>query len=291
MNRKASLSKGLVLAGSMIFLWLWSGDPVYAHNCGDFRDCYDTLRGAIAATVGLSMFAVALSLALDFIPGVGQVKGGIEAITGKDLITGEELSAYERILGVFGPVSKIAAGSAAIARGARNLDNISDAGSAARRGSNSSNAADTASSVSRQGPFTVDPAMQAADQAAGVLRNGSYIKNPTARQLNDLVTPSGKIGSKQMSGQYMYVVDEGGNIIIGTRGGQRMPHPTLIGGENPQVKAAGIVDIRGGQIYKVDNASGHFKPSAESLKAAEEAFSKLPSNAFRNNFQGYVPFN
>ena len=51
-----------------------------------------------------------------------------------------------------------------------------------------------------------------------------------------------------------------------------MPHPTLIGGENPQVQAAGIVEIRGGQIYKVDNASGHYKPSNESLKVAEEAF-------------------
>jgi len=141
------------------------------------------------------------------------------------------------------------------------------------------------------GNFRVDPAMQAADEAAGVLKNGSYIKNPTAKNMNDLITDSGKIGSKQMSGQYMYVVDTNGNIVIGTRAGQKMPHPTLIGGENPQVKAAGIVDIRGGQIYKVDNSSGHFKPSAESLQAAEEAFGKLPSSAFSSSFQGYVPYN
>lgn len=36
-----------------------------------------------------------------------------------------------------------------------------------------------------------------------------------------------------MNGQYIYVVDMDGNIIIGTRGGQRMPNPTLVGGSNP----------------------------------------------------------
>lgn len=141
-----------------------------------------------------------------------------------------------------------------------------------------------------KGNFTVDPVMKVDDERAGVLKNGSYIKNPTSQNINDLITSSGKIGSKQMSGQYMYAVDINGNIIIGTRAGQRMPHPTLIGGENPQVQAAGIVEIRGGQIYKIDNASGHYKPSIESLKAAEEAFSKLPSSTFGSKFQGYVPF-
>jgi hypothetical protein len=132
--------------------------------------------------------------------------------------------------------------------------------------------------------------MHAGDEAAGVLRNGVYIKNPTARSLNDLLTDTGKIGSKRMSGQYMYVVDKNGDITIGTRAGRRMPHPTLIGGVDPQVRAAGIVDIRGGQIYKVDNASGHFKPDAETLRAAEEAFRKLPDKAFRGDFQGFRPF-
>lgn len=138
--------------------------------------------------------------------------------------------------------------------------------------------------------FTVDSSMLAADEAAGVLKNGSYIKNPTARNINDLITDSGKIGSKEMSGQYMYVVDMNGNIVIGTRAGQRMPHPTLVGGVNPQVQAAGIVEIRAGKIYKIDNASGHFKPSKDSLQAAQNAFSQLPSSAFSPKFQGYVPY-
>ena len=86
-------------------------------------------------------------------------------------------------------------------------------------------------------------------------------------------------------------LDDAGNIIIGTRAGQRMPHPTLIGGVNPRVRGAGIIDIRGGRIYSVNNASGHFRPGAGSLDAARESFGKLPPSAFHPNFEGYVPFN
>ncbi|MCP4746059.1 MAG: hypothetical protein GY874_07940, partial [Desulfobacteraceae bacterium] len=135
--------------------------------------------------------------------------------------------------------------------------------------------------------WEVDSTMRAADEAAGVIVNGRYIKNPTAQNLSSLITESGKIGGKRMSGQYMYVVDNTGNIVIGTRAGQRMPHPTLVGGANPQVRAAGIVDIRGGRIHSVNNASGHFKPGASSMNAASESFGKLPSNAFHKDFKGY----
>ena len=139
--------------------------------------------------------------------------------------------------------------------------------------------------------WTVDPAMQAADEVAGVLKNGSYIKNPTAQNINGLIKEgSNYVGNSKFNGQYMYVVDTQGNIIIGSRSGQHMPHPTLIGGSNPQVQAAGIVEIRGGKIYKIDNASGHFKPGDGSLDAAQNAFSKLPSNVFSKKFQGYVPY-
>ncbi len=76
--------------------------------------------------------------------------------------------------------------------------------------------------------------MRGADEAAGVIVNGRYITNPTARNLRDIVTASGKVGGKQMSGQFMYVFDDAGNVIIGTRArnitNTPMPHPTLVGG-------------------------------------------------------------
>ena len=139
--------------------------------------------------------------------------------------------------------------------------------------------------------YSVDPTMFPDDEAAGVLRNGEYVKNPTAHSINDYISEgSNYLGSKNMNGQYMYVVDMDGNIIIGTRGGQRMPHPTLVGGSNPQVQAAGIVEIRSGKIYSINNASGHFKPGVESLEVAEDAFSNLPQNIFSKDFQGYLPY-
>lgn len=101
-----------------------------------------------------------------------------------------------------------------------------------------------------------------------------------------------------MSGQFMYVVDDAENIIIGTRARNvpgfeqfnGLPHPTLVGGSGPKVRAAGIIDIRGGRIYSIDNASGHFRPGAGSLEAAERAFRKLPDRVFDKNFQGFLPF-
>ena len=67
---------------------------------------------------------------------------------------------------------------------------------------------------------------------------------------------------------------------IGTRAGSHMPHPTLIGGPEPVVLGAGEIDIRAGQIYSINNLSGHFQPSPNSLGAMYEAFSGLPSTAF-----------
>lgn len=52
-----------------------------------------------------------------------------------------------------------------------------------------------------------------------------------------------------MNGRYMYAVDMDGNIIIGTKS-LRLSHSTLIGVKNPQVQAAGMVEVRSGKGYK-----------------------------------------
>ena len=56
----------------------------------------------------------ALSFTLDLIPGVGQIKSGLEFVTGKDIVTGEKLDPIERSFcaldflpyGKFGKVGK-----------------------------------------------------------------------------------------------------------------------------------------------------------------------------------------
>jgi len=151
--------------------------------------------------------------------------------------------------------------------------------------------------------FKVDNALKLADEAAGVLVNGKYLKNPTAKNVTELIkNPSGSMKLNQSSGsilngEYMYVVDEADNIIIGTRAtgispfNGKAPHPTLIGGADPVVKTAGIIEFRGGKIYKVDNVSGHFKPSTQSLQNAESIFNQnFSPNNFTSDFQGYIPF-
>ena len=45
-----------------------------------------------------------ISSALDFVPGVGNVKSLGEAITGKDIVTGEKLSITERTLSLLGAI-------------------------------------------------------------------------------------------------------------------------------------------------------------------------------------------
>ncbi len=117
--------------------------------------------------------------------------------------------------------------------------------------------------------FGPDESLYAADRAKNVLVGNSYVLNPTRRVSTELhVTPSGKVkldpnSGDAMNGQYMYVVDEFDNVVIGQRAtappfNGYAPHPSLIGGENPMVQAAGMVEFRAGKIYKVDNASGHF---------------------------------
>jgi hypothetical protein len=97
----------------------------YADNCGDLTDCYSTAQAALAALVGLSvLFGLILSFTLDLLPGIGTIKGLIEAYTGRDLITGQELEWWERALGVLPVLGKLG----------RLAEGAADAGAAARSG-------------------------------------------------------------------------------------------------------------------------------------------------------------
>jgi len=107
-------------AGAVTF----SAMPAWADNCSSLSDCYDTARAALAAAVALGIFATLVSVGLDFVPGIGTAKGILEAITGKDLITGEELAWWERALGIV-PLAGAADGAAATA--VRRLDRAAEA--------------------------------------------------------------------------------------------------------------------------------------------------------------------
>ena len=69
-----------------------------------------------------------------------------------------------------------------------------------------------------------------------------------------------------------------------------MQQPTLICGTNTTVRGVGIVEIRGGKIDSIDNASGNFKPDSSSMTNVQNAFEQLPSSVFHRDFQGYLIF-
>jgi hypothetical protein len=133
-----------------------------ADNCGSLSDCYNTLRAALAAAVGVGVLGALASLGLDLLPGVGTIKGVIEAITGRDLVTGQELAWWERALGII-PVAGGLIGAGVSA--ARTADRIGDAADVAR---GIDRAADAARAVDRAGDL--GGAVRTADRAADAAR-------------------------------------------------------------------------------------------------------------------------
>jgi hypothetical protein len=114
-----------------------------------------------------------------------------------------------------------------------------------------------------------------------------YIKNPTAKPLDTLITGQGakaKVGGDFSNGVYMYVVDKDGKMWIGKRAGTNMPHPTLIGGTNPHVQAAGMIRIEAGKIVEINNHSGHYRPPRSALNASLQSALKLPAEVFHQKF-------
>ncbi|AFC33316.1 Rhs core protein [Paenibacillus mucilaginosus 3016] len=94
---------------------------------------------------GAGFIRSAVSMGLDFLPVVGNVKGIVEAVTGRDPVTGQKLTAAERALGVLGPFGKGVKQGAkllkladetaeAVVQGVKQADKADEAGDAARAG-------------------------------------------------------------------------------------------------------------------------------------------------------------
>lgn len=95
-------------------------------------------------------------------------------------------------------------------------------------------------------------------------------------------------------GEVMYVVKKNYEIVIASRAGneKHLPHPTLVGGDDPEVVSAGIVELFQGRISRVHiNASGHFKPnSLSSVEVSLGLFCRLPARTFHAQFGGFTVF-
>lgn len=111
--------------------------------------------------------------------------------------------------------------------------------------------------------------------------SSGYFKNPTATNLENAIDGNRVVfNGKSVEGQFTYVMDTNGNIIFGKRynpnnSSKRSPHPTLIGGKNPEVQCAGIIKFTKGRILSVDDRSGHFRPNSKSLEKVDSFLDKL----------------
>ena len=108
-----------------------------------------------------------------------------------------------------------------------------------------------------------------------------YFKNPTAAAIQNAVQNDRiYIDGKRQDGKLTYVMNAKGDIVIGKRvnpndGRKRAPHPTLIGGKDPQVQCAGMIEFKKGRIVSVDTNSGHYRPNIESLSKVKNALQEL----------------
>ena len=124
-------SRALVLLASLgtaTCVWLIAAESAAASDCGFPADCFGSERAGLAA-----LFGTILSIGLSALPFVGTGKDLWEAVTGRDTITGERLSAWERVLNVAAAPLGILPGAgaldeiASVPRLGRALDDVVDA--------------------------------------------------------------------------------------------------------------------------------------------------------------------
>jgi hypothetical protein len=135
--------------------------------------------------------------------------------------------------------------------------------------------------------YEVMPDMKELDIKAGVYdKKTGYTPNPTATELNSAIRNNTVyLEGKKANGNFTYVINEKGQLIFGKRSNplnlnKRSPHPMLIGGKNPKVQCAGMIDIRNGKIYNINQNSGHYKPNERSMEVVEKILSSLPKQVF-----------
>ncbi len=69
----------------------------------------------------------------------------------------------------------------------------------------------------------------------------------------------------QKGDEIIYVLKQNGEVVISPRGNYKpFPHPILSGGAD--VRSAGTIKFKAKDLIEIDNSSGHFYPSAESLE-------------------------
>jgi hypothetical protein len=199
--------------------WLVHGllfaEPAAADNCSVFTDCFGQANSAAETGFGLALLT-GLSLALDFVPVVGDVKGVVEAVTGRDLLTGEELEPWERALGLIPlvPGTRLLGLTDEVVDLGRHGDDLADVG---RQADDAGDLGRHADDVGPVGPVRDGPGAPPANRRPSA--GDTYPLDPSVRGLVDeygqaTTTPSrrGRISEALgESGGQSYLRDVTGN--------------------------------------------------------------------------------
>ncbi len=195
--------RGLLIVGLVALAW---PGMAFADNCGSLSDCYSSLRAGLAAIAGVGTLAALVSLGLDFSP-LGPIKGIVEAITGKDMITQKELEWWQRALGVL-PVLGAAGVLGAMIKGA---DELGDFGKFAKYVTNAT-----------RGPY--------AAEVKGLTELFESGKVAKATEIESWAAQSGWQRIKKPTGPIKYFDDAGVERVTIKRGSPRTP-----GSQDPHI--------------------------------------------------------
>lgn len=256
--RLVQLGLGVWLASALVRGLL--APPAYADNCGTFTDCFGTANSAVEAAFGLSLLA-ALSLVLDFVPIVGTAKGIAEAVTGRDLLTGEELAAWERALGVLPVLGGLTA--------LKYVDDLAGVGRRADLPPTGRGAGDAAGDVGRAGDDAVVPTPAPRDWLSGSRRPLDPAHQPLVDRYASGDTATRKALSEQLGerGGQQYLSETTGRpvgilrpatdadvapLLDRVDQGQAWPHAVAYGGRN----ATNLVYFDGDKLIIIEAKGG-----------------------------------
>lgn len=105
MNRSYRKLLILLLIGAA---WLLAPQLAYADNCSSLNDCYYTLRAALAAAVGLGVFAALMAIGLDIGPLSRSLKRKFKDGMGVEGAVGAGPDVWDRSLGVVSVAGMVA---------------------------------------------------------------------------------------------------------------------------------------------------------------------------------------
>ncbi|MEG0258735.1 MAG: pre-toxin TG domain-containing protein [Lysinibacillus sp.] len=224
-------------------------------------------KKAVVLTKSMSIAQVA-SIAIDFIPVVGNAKAAFETAFGFDPIAMKKLSKVDRAISAAGIVGGgaakltlkgIKAGVKLVSTG-KKTTKVTE--SVVNKSQLLKNLAESkkARESSKFGVYSKKE-KEALNNTKGTGNNGSTIKNkfpdeelPKDGKILSYSLKDGKIKGIDGRTEVDFVIDKNGNLVIGKR------HHTL--GNKDEVLAAGQLKINGqGEVRRITNESGHYRPT------------------------------